>query len=218
MIISHSKKFIYFKSIKTAGSSIESNLWESCDPTYDIRTKMVESPVNYNIKGKYKHLVNHSSPAEIKLITGDNIWNSYIKIVCIRNPWDMMVSWFHNRIASGIEKDINAMNFIKQWDQIQPNKFFIKWAKEHPYPNQLYYFLNNQLAADIYIKFETLEKDFHQVCNDLNLIYNKLNRFKTNFRQTKIPYYKYYNTDIITKISKEANKEIKYFKYKYGGN
>ena len=38
MIVSHSNKFIFFKPMKVAGTSIEAVLWRSCDRESDIYT------------------------------------------------------------------------------------------------------------------------------------------------------------------------------------
>jgi hypothetical protein len=215
MIISYSKKFIYFKSVKTAGSSIESNLWDSCDPLKDIRPKTVESPIDYNLPKK-PSLVNHSLPLSIKSFLPNAIWNNYTKIVCIRNPWDVMVSWFHNRITSGNEYNEKAIEYTcNLWDQKSPNKYFLEWLKTHSYPNSNYYFNKNDLTADFYIRYEHLQEDFSKICSDLGLVYKEIYKFKTQFRQIRIPYQIYYNKAAKQAIRCKAKKEINYFGYKF---
>ena len=38
VIVSHSKRFVFFKPIKTAGTSIECSLWDICNKNIDIYT------------------------------------------------------------------------------------------------------------------------------------------------------------------------------------
>ena len=115
MIISHKYKFIFLKTIKTAGTSIEISLSRYCGKEdvitpivpedEKIREKQNVSPQNYRKNGmgflpkvfdsrftmKYW---NHITADEIKKRIDSDIWNSYYKFCFERNPWDKTVSAF----------------------------------------------------------------------------------------------------------------------------
>src|SRR4051812_7001975 len=116
MIISHKYKFIFIKTKKTAGTSIEIALSKYLDKG-DIITKINEEdmreglgypgPQNYRVPyWKYtfedlKRLLfqrqlcvfyNHAPATYIRKYIGEKVWNSYYKFCFERNPWDKTVS------------------------------------------------------------------------------------------------------------------------------
>ena len=114
MIINHKYKFIFFKTRKTAGTSIEIALSQFCSKG-DIITRITNEdelkrrklgfpgPQNYvtslmhykkadwiNLikKAQLKSFHNHSTAAFIKNSIPEEIWKSYYKFTFERNPFD----------------------------------------------------------------------------------------------------------------------------------
>lgn len=123
MIISHKHKFIFIKTKKTAGTSIEIALSKICGKEdvispitkedENFRTKYANvSAQNYNIPlnqyskfdlfkslitRKRKIYYNHMPCVEIKENITRDIWDNYFKFTIERNPFDKIVSLYYWR-------------------------------------------------------------------------------------------------------------------------
>ena len=122
MIISHKYKFIFLKTNKTAGTSIEIALSKFCGPKdvitpisledEEIRKELgYRGPQNYLSppwdytykdiaaflkKGQRAHrFYNHISASEVKAHVGQQLWDDYFKFCVERNPWDRLVSLYY---------------------------------------------------------------------------------------------------------------------------
>ncbi len=92
MIVSHKHKFIFVKTLKTAGTSFEVALAKVCgvDDVVTPISPAVHGHHAQNAGGYYNHM-----PAEqIRKSLGDDIWSNYFKFTIERNPWDKEVSWY----------------------------------------------------------------------------------------------------------------------------
>ena len=109
MIVSHKHKFIFLKTNKTAGTSIEIALSRICGPDDIITPLNKEDKSDLTILGPQNHLApfwsykprdiarflirktpkknffNHMSAKSAKKILGDDIWNSYYKFCFEKN-------------------------------------------------------------------------------------------------------------------------------------
>lgn len=223
MILSHSKKFIYIKGIKVAGSSMEATLWKSCTPK-DMRTPMDLKNEDERFGGhnhpKDRTVVNHSRPDAIRKYVGTKVWNDYHKIVCVRNPWDAVVSlfWFRQH------KEPTVVQEVKEWDRQKALPSFLEWFNSpkrnvFPYENREFlYWPDGSDTADTYLRVEHLDEDYLALCEKLDIRPVKIGKFKSTQRKNKeIHYSHYYDKCSMLAVAMRCGWEQARFGYRFEG-
>src|ERR1700761_4866672 len=106
MLVSHSTRFIYTKTVKTAGTSIEVYFERFCmhpgEWRYSHERKEYASSAGI-VGCRTGNLLtiqsatwwNHMPAGTIKALLGQETWNSYFKFCAVRNPFDKLVSAYH---------------------------------------------------------------------------------------------------------------------------
>jgi len=205
MIISHKHKFIFLKSEKTAGTSLEVSLASVCG-SEDIITTITKDglPKDYSHPHRNNNGFNpHTLPAKIISKIGIDIWDEYYKILPIRNPWDRIVSFWY----WGIGKYKKTYTF-SEYVETKQMRLLSKWYKLFPH--------DEESCVDFLIRFEHLNEDFLKLCNLLKINPIKLPRAKGNFRTDRKHYAEYYDDDTRQVVAEKYAKDIEYFGYKFG--
>ena len=231
MIVSHKYKFIFIKTHKTAGSSMEMALGPLCGPD-DIVTPMesnsdTDLPRNYHedtflgriyARSRWvRKCINRHSPiignwyyehmpaSRVRELVGEDIWNNYHKFCFERNPWDKVVSYYN----------------WKKFGQRKPMPDFKTWVMEktHRLPKDAsLYFKDNTCLVDQVIEFDGFISRFNDLSIKLGVPFNvEMPREKTNITQNKVDYRDFYDDETREKVAEHFQREIRLMGYKYGG-
>jgi hypothetical protein len=194
MVISHRYRFIFIKTRKTAGTSIEVLLSEVCAPT-DVVTPIfphVEPHVARNHAGlwnplpelvdfgfrnardvldqlsKRKKFYNHIPARVARHRVPRRVWNGYYKFCVERNPWDKTLSHYHMlRHRSG--------------GQLTLEQYFARGNFCFNYPE--YTDADGALLVDDVVRFENLIPDLTRVFEHLDVPFDgRLPRAKSEYR------------------------------------
>ena len=117
MLISHRKKFIFTKTVKTAGTSVEVLFEPYCmadgewQPTHSRDMYVSETGIIGMRAARPEALwYNHMPAQAIRWKLDPEIWDSYLKFTTIRNPFDKMISGYF--MFSGRKKTIEGTDRV----------------------------------------------------------------------------------------------------------
>ncbi len=235
MIISHKHKFIFIRTNKTAGTSIEIVLSKLCGEK-DIITKVSppedeefrkqfcdRGPQNYFIpfscytlrdwsryirKGKRKTYSGHASAKDIKRVVDKKIWNEYFKFCFERNPWDRVISLYYfslPRWQRNGKPELSISEFI--------NSREIRSLKKWGFNN---YTIRGNIVVDKVCLYEKLDEELKMVCERLGIQEKlELPRAKGNYRADRRHYREILSDEDREAVARMFVDEIALFNYKY---
>lgn len=231
MIICHQYRFIFLKTNKTAGTSVEIALARFCG-TGDIITPISPADektrkdlgyrgaqnflaawyeynprdiLRYLRKGRKKRrFYNHIPAKKIKPRIGSEIWNNYFKFCIERNPWDRAVSLYHWKYKKAT----------------QPPSFSEYIQSDIPYRLKHHgidvYTINGEIAVDRICRYENLEEELEEVRSLLRLPDQlELPRAKSQFRENRKNYRDYYGDAEAKRVAELFAEEIRLFNYTF---
>lgn len=228
MIISHKHKFIFLKTRKTAGTSLEIALSKICGP------KDIISPISKNdeiarkeyseisaqnylvplnryckkelansfFKLKPLQFYNHMTAKQVKSLIPKHIWDNYYKFTIDRNPFDKIVSLYFWR--RGHKKFENIYEFLTNGGLKSFTSYEI-------------YSIDGVVAVDKVYKYENLDFVLNDLGEKLQLKEQlKMPKYKAKSTSREVKDYK----DILDKESIDLIKiifarEIELLNYKY---
>jgi hypothetical protein len=235
MIVSYKHQFVFLKSRKTAGTSIQEALAAQCG-SGDFITKTTYEPKgdrdaiqrkrklyaalktgaiqrqNLAVSGsadrggETKRLpLGHASAKTIKRMFGDE-FDRFLKIAFVRNPWELVTSRFlWNRARNRHDYDS-----------------FPKWLAEDycksPWPgrDQLHQYthIENQRCADFIGRYERLTEDWQALCQRIGLPFQPLPRKKA-LTATRPEYQSMYDAESVDIVASLFAKDIALFDYRF---
>ncbi|MBC7979765.1 MAG: hypothetical protein H7Y36_04295 [Armatimonadetes bacterium] len=227
MIVSHKYRFIFIKTHKTAGSSMEMALGPLCGAD-DIITPMESNatsgiPKNFhsrNLIGRsyaksklLRKCINRHSPilgswfyehmpaSRVRHLVGDDVWNSYYKFCFERNSWDKVVSYYNWKKHGQRKKLPDFTTYVMQ--------------KTHRLPlDSRLYFEDESCIVDEVLDYNEFTGSFINICKRLNIPFTgTMPREKTNVNGNITDFHNYYNVLTKNKIATEYRREINLMGY-----
>jgi len=198
MIISYKYNFIFVKTRKTAGSSIEKYLFSYLGDN-DICTGSVrDNTACLNTYEKDGHIPSYKIQKKYNVE-----WNRFYKWAVIRNPFDCLVSfyYFHKKII----KDVTTCTFEEFIMTHNLKKF-----------NDYNLITNKQgnITLDSIIKYENLHQT---LIENKHIPYNNelLRTFVKGGIREETGYKHLYDNKMITKVEKEFHPILEKFNYSF---
>jgi len=230
MIISHKHKFIFMKTRKTAGTSVQETLTSICGED-DIITPDVDT-VGRNIDKSCWEGHPHPHLFDVKQLVGNDIWNEYFKFVFVRNPFDLTVSRFFWNINGKGQKGygLTKSEFNRWVDEFTSSSRFHDaryYSINLVYPflidknfvgsnhSMINYDLNKEhYDVDFVGRYESLQDDFNHICDTLNVDRMILKNKKTGNRPKK-SFKDMYTAESINKIGYAFKEDLELLGYNY---
>ena len=147
-------------------------------------------------------------------------FEDYFKFGVCRNPWDRVVSAYHYLKQGGmgfLDKEFEK-KCLHQFESFEQFIYFLRskqglklmrWT--HFMPQSDFLCIEDEIAVDLLLRFESLERDFNTLCTHLN-ISNSL----TVSNSSKRTHYKdYYDEKTAALIGEIYKKDVDIFKYDF---
>jgi Sulfotransferase family len=195
MILSHKHKFIFVKTFKTGGSSLEYVLPRHCGPE-DVITPLepkeeaerlaqfgvaarnhflpwreyapldlIKKSITRNWKKRFHE---HSSAHEIRRIVGERIWGEYFTFTIVRNPIDRAVSRYYYTNEWYRRLKTSSNHAYGKWE---PSSFdqFIRHNPALINENWPMYTESDEIIVDFVVRYEHLERDLATVSERIGM-------------------------------------------------
>ena len=220
MLISHVHRFIYLKTLKTAGTSVEIYFERYCtDPGRDFQElHHREMEVSkWGVIGARGQLYvpgrawwNHMPAGRVLALIGPELWSQYYKFCVVRNPFDKMVSSFWHGLPAADLLRLQHAGF----ETVRSR--FHDWLRtaRHPMDREIFT-IGSQPVMNRFVRYEDLHSGLAGVCKDLGLPWDasQLGRYKAGTRVRDEPFVQYYDrvaTDLVHELFRW---ELEYFEY-----
>jgi len=185
MLVSHRHGFIYTKTLKTAGTSVEVYFEPFCmregewvpshyREEYVSETGIVGRRCDDHVAVR-QGWWNHMPAQDIRDRLGQDCWDRYFKFCVVRDPYEKMISAFFFA-HQGREECLRP--------ELSP-KLFALWLTSFALPvDRNKYLLDGAFALNDVIRHESLADDMGRICRRLDLPWEpqRMPRYKMGVR------------------------------------
>lgn len=220
MLVSHRKKFIFLKTGKTAGTSVELYFEPWCVPEGVEADKALRPALETEagIVGPRRmkpdpgeKYFSHAPAQRVKGWVGDDIWDAYLKFSIVRNPFDKVVSWFHFHMPPEEKERLSKLDFA------ETRRVFRDWLIIAPQVPRDRHFctIGGTFCLDHVMRYERLSEDLEAMCGRLDIPFDpdRLPHRKKGYRDGFPAWKAYYEDETIAVIRNIYAWELETFGY-----
>ena len=213
VIVSHAHRFIFLKTRKTAGTSIELALARVCGPDdtitslnpqdeLDRQASGIRGPQNFESPPLNRRAFNHMPAKMARRAVGPTVWRRYFKFAVERNPWDAVVSAYFWTFRQREAPPFDAWVQGQQVDNLAKN-------------SQMYR-IRGEIAVDRVLRYESLHDDISEVWADLDLPGTPdLPRAKSSARPREADYRSLYTPETRERVRSAFQRTIEDLGYEF---
>jgi len=221
MLLSHKYRFIYLKTRKTAGTSVEVFFERFCvsDEDHVGRHESIERVSEAGIVGSRlggaragDRFFHHQTADSVRTIVGPEIFDSYYKFCVVRNPFDKVVSHFWWDMPRRRARLLAALPF---WFTKKYFALYVK-KKSGSFNDRHIYMRDGRSVIDDFIRYESLKNDIARICLHLGIAFDDrfLGTFKAGSRVRAEPFSLYYSPRTAELVAQEFKLELEMFDYR----
>lgn len=206
-MISAQKRFLFIHVPKTGGNSIQNILRSYSEDEIVTLAKHQDGIERFEVRNRKYNITKHSTLSHYKSVLDSKTYHSLFKFATIRNPWDMMISYYFS--PNRAIKEWNREDFVALVDSVPTLRHFIcersfsERASEKIGKKTIKQKLGKNI--DFLIRFERLGADFEAVCKKLNISCSRLPKRNSSNRSH---YSTYYDEELKELVRIKFNEEI----------
>ncbi|WP_205472034.1 hypothetical protein [Nocardioides sp. SYSU D00038] len=215
MILSRQHGFIFMKTLKTAGTSVEIALSRVCGPEDVITPLPAEDevlrrerggrpPQNYESPPLPHRVTEHIRAGKLRRIIGWQEWSSHYRFAIERNPWDAVVSLYF-WVTRNLD---DPPTFEEYLAGPRPETLAVRNF-------QMYHF-EGKVAVDRVLRYEHLADDLAEVWHHLGLPGEPdLPRAKGGARPAGADYRRFYTEESAARVAELFAQPIQEMGYSF---
>lgn len=213
VLVSHTAKFIYMKTRKTAGTTVEMYFERFCVPEGTAtgaeavrETVTAAGIVGSRRDGKRPGDVwqNHMPAREVRTRLGPEIWDRYLKFAAVRNPFAVVLSAFFWKNDRDYPRDAAALAHAR--------RDFARFVQGRPLRGRSWgsdadiVAIDGEMQMDMLVRQERLADDVRAVCDRLGLPWEPerlVHAKKTAGAPTRYPLEDFYTPETAAIVRRE---------------
>ena len=231
MLISHKYRFVFIKTVKTAGTSVEAFLEPYCCPPDHVVQHWTPTLISdFGIVGQRwprndidnLGYYNHMPASAVKSVFPQ--FDEYSKVSIVRDPYDRAISYFHfshpTFTPPGAISLDEAIELIRNGSKHILQERFVSFLRHGLPDEQELLCVNGELAIQYCLRFEKLHSDLSNLVANLSLpisrpISDLLPSFKMNrqSRSDRPLIVDYLSQEAVNLINKQCEWSFNTFNY-----
>lgn len=217
MLVSHRKQFIYTKTMKTGGTSVESYFEPYCmaEGAWSLSHGREETVSESGIIGQRSSVGagvrwwNHMPAQLIREQLGEEVWDRYFKFCVVRNPFEKVLSFFFHERRRQPPATFVGETVIEQFNH---------WVLTTSAPSDRdTYAIGGRVVMDCVMRHESLTGDLQRVCAQLGLPWRPevLPTFKAGIRPPEATVQGFYGAAARQRVAASYAFEFETFGYEW---